>query len=406
MCYTIKIYHYDHKGGLPLKYWFGYLTAGIFAAITWVLLQFGQKFTNLVDMVYPYVIRNVQQFLAQWTSVVDYPIWQVLAVVLAVLILASLVLVIVLKRNLIQWAGWVAAVFAGIFMLHTLIWGLSYHAGDLSADLRLDVSSYTLEELTEATEYYRDKAMALAEQVERDEQGNVKFAEFETLAENAGKGFEILTYEKHYPVFAGSRLPVKKLGWADLYTSMGITGVTFGLTGEAAVNPQIPDVTLPFTMIHEMAHRMCIANERDANFAGFLACSVHPDVEFQYSGYFMAYRYCYYALAGVNHPSAAAAAARVQQGASQKLLQDMDYYSQFFRSKENKVATNVADTMNDAYLKTSGDNGGIASYGQVCDLLVSWHIQTVVLPSITVEESQFDPYDENQIDLSGIVNAR
>ena len=389
-----------------MKYWFGYLTAGIFAAITWVLLQFGEKFSNLVDMVYPYVIRNVQNYLAQWTAVVEYPVWQLLAVVLVVLILASLVLVIILKRNLIQWGGWVLAVFAGLFMFHTLIWGLSYHTGNLSEDLRLDVSSYNLEELTEATEYYRDKAIELAGQVNRDAQGNVDFAEFQVLAEAAGKGFEILTYEHHYPVFAGSRLPVKQLGWADLYSSMGITGVTFGLTGEAAVNPQIPDVTLPFTMIHEMAHRMCIANERDANFAGFLACSVHPDLEFQYSGYFMAYRYCYNALASVSHPSAAAAAARVQQGVSRQLQQDMDFYSQFFRSKKNDLATNVADTMNDAYLKTSGDKVGIASYGQVCDLLVSWHIQSVVLPSITVEESQFDPYDENQIDLSGIVNAR
>ena len=389
-----------------MKYWFGYLTAGIFAAITWVLLQFGEKFTNLVDMVNPYVIRNVQNYLAQWTAVVEYPIWQLLAIALLVVILATLVLTIILKRNLIQWTGWVLAVFAAIFMLHTLIWGLSYHTGDLSEDLRLDISSYNLEELTEATEYYRDKANELAAKVNRDEQGNVEFAEFETLAASAGKGFEILTYQNHYPVFAGSRLPVKQLGWADLYSSMGITGVTFGLTGEAAVNPQIPDVTLPFTMIHEMAHRMCIANERDANFTGFLACSVHPDIEFQYSGYFMAYRYCYNALAGVSHPSAAAAAARVKSGVSRQLQQDMENYSRFFSSKKNDLATNVADTMNDTYLKTSGDNGGIASYGQVCDLLVSWHIQTVVLPSITVEESHFDPYDENQIDLSGIVNAR
>ena len=389
-----------------MKYWFGYLTAGIFAAITWVLLQFGEKFTNLVDMVYPYVIRNVQQFLAQWTSVVDYPVWQLLAVVLVVLILASLTLVVILKRNLIQWAGWVIAVFAAIFMLHTLLWGLSYHTGDLSDDLRLEISGYNLEELTEATEYYRDKANELAAQVKRDAQGNVEFPEFEVLAEKAGTGFEVLTYEQHYPVFAGSRLPVKKLGWADLYSAMGITGVTFGLTGEAAVNPQIPDVTLPFTMAHEMAHRMCIANERDANFAGFLACSFHPDLEFRYSGYFMAYRYCYSALAGVSHPSAAAAAARVKSGVSSLLQTDMDYYSQFFRSKKNEAATSVADTMNDAYLKTSGDKVGIASYGQVCDLLVSWHIQTVVLPSITVEQSQFDPYDESQVDLSGIVNAR
>ena len=389
-----------------MKYWFGYLTAGIFGAITWVLLQFGQKFTTLVDMVYPYVIRTLQDYLAQWTSIVDYPVWQLLAVVLAVLILASLVLVIALKRNLIQWLGWVLAVFAGIFMLHTMVWGLSYHAGDLSEDLRLDVSSYNLEELTEATEYYRDKAMELASQVKRDANGNVSFEEFEVLAEKAGEGFRILTYQKHYPVFAGSRLPVKKLGWADLYSSMGITGVTFGLTGEAAVNPQIPDVTIPFTMAHEMAHRMCIANERDANFAGFLACSVNPDLEFQYSAYFMAYRYCYNALAGVNHPSAAAAAARVKSGVSKMLQQDMDDYTHFFNSKKNDVATDFADTMNDTYLKTSGDESGIYSYGQVCDLLVSWHIQTVVLPSITVEQSQFDPYDESQVDLSGIVNAR
>ena len=389
-----------------MKYWFGYLTAGIFGAITWVLLQFGEKFSTLVDMVYPYVIRTLQDYLAQWTSIVDYPVWQLLAVVLAVLILASLVLVIVLKRSFVQWLGWVLAVFAAIFMLHTVVWGLSYHAGDLSEDLRLDTGSYNLEELTEATEYYRDKAMALAEQVNRNEKGNVDFAEFEELAEKAGEGFRILTYEKHYPVFAGSRLPVKKLGWADMYSSMGITGVTFGLTGEAAVNPQIPDVTLPFTMAHEMAHRMCIANERDANFTGFLACSVNPDLEFQYSAYFMAYRYCYNALAGVNHPSAAAAAARVKSGVSKLLQHDMDYYSHFFNSKKNDLATDFADTMNDTYLKTSGDEGGIRSYGQVCDLLVNWHIQTVVLPSITVEESQFDPYDESQIDLSGIVNAR
>ena len=86
-----------------------------------------------------------------------------------------------------------------------------------------------------------------------------------------------------------------------MYSSMGITGVTFGLTGEACVNPQIPGVSLPFTMCHEMAHRMCIAPERDANFAAFLAASVHSDPEFQYSDYFMAFRYCYSALSSVNN---------------------------------------------------------------------------------------------------------
>ena len=388
-----------------MKYWFGYLTAAIFGAITWVLMQFGERFATIVDMVYPYVVRTLQGILAEWTAAVDFPVWQLLTVVLGVLLLCSAVLMIVLKWNPIQWGGWVVAVFAFLYMMHTLVWGLNYYAGDLADDLRLAVATYNLEELTEATEYYRDQANALAKEANRDENGNVRFAEFEELAKIAYEGFDALTYKQHYPVFAGSKVPVKKLGWADMYTSMGITGVTFGLTGEAAVNPQIPDVTLPFTMCHEMAHRMCIAPERDANFAAFLACAAHEDLQFQYSGYFMAFRYCYNALAGVNTQAAAAAAARVANGISDLLRADMDAYNAFFASKRDTVATSIADTANDTYLKVSGDESGIASYGQVCDLLVNWHIQEVVIPSLTIDVNPFDPFDESQVDLSGIVNA-
>ena len=48
-----------------MKYWFGYLTAAIFGAITWVLMRFGERFSTLVDMVYPYVIRTSESILAQ-----------------------------------------------------------------------------------------------------------------------------------------------------------------------------------------------------------------------------------------------------------------------------------------------------------------------------------------------------
>ena len=388
-----------------MKYLRGYLVAAIFGAIAWVLMQFGQRYTELVDMVYPYVIRTVQTFLAEWTGGVDFCVWQLLAVALGALILASVVLMVVLKWNPIQWAGWVLAVFAGIYMLHTMAWGLNYYAGDLADDLRMDVGQYNLEELTEAAEYYRDKANDLAEQVTRDSSGNVNFSEFDMLAEMAGEGFQTLVYDHSYPIFAGSTLPVKQLGWADMYSAMGITGVTFGLTGEAAVNPQIPPVSLPFTMCHEMAHRMCIAPERDANFAAFLACAFHEDVQFRYSGYFMAYRYCYNALSGVNTQSASAAAARVANGVSDLLQTDLEEYNRFFSSRKDNFATNVADTANDTYLKVSGDASGIASYGQVCDLLVNWHIQEVVIPSLTIDVNPFDPFDESQVDLSGIVNA-
>ena len=385
-----------------MKYWFGYLTAAIIAVITWVLMQFGERFSTLVDMVYPYVIRTLQGVLAQWSGSVDFLLWQLLAVVLAVVILASLAAVLAARKSIVAWGGWVLSACAFVYLLHTALWGLNYYAGPLSEDLRMEVSQYTIEELAEATEYYRDRANILSQQMDRDSSGSLDYPAFEELSGRAGMGFQRLVYDRSYPIFAGSTLPVKKLGWADMYTSMGITGVTFGITGEAAVNPQIPHVLLPFTMCHEMAHRMCIASERDANFAAFLACSVHPDVEFEYSAYFMAFRYCYNALASVKSVAAVQFAADLQSGISDTLQRDLADYSDFFNRNQDKTATKVANTANDTYLKTSGEKSGIASYSEVCDLLVNWHIQEVVLPSIAVEESHFDPYDETQVDISDI----
>lgn len=393
----------------------GYLTAAIFAGITYVLSQYGQQFSALVDMVYPYVIRTLEQTLAQWSSQVDFLIWQLLAVALVVVALAALVIVIVTKRSAITWFGWVLAVCSFLFMLHTLVYGMNYYAGDLADDIRMEVSGCTLDEIVEATEYYQAQANSMANRASRDSQGYLVTEDFDILASRAGAGFQYLTYQRYFPVFAGSTVPVKKLGWADLYTSMGITGFTFPLTGEAAVNPQIPATVLPFTICHEMAHRMCIASERDANFAAFLSCSFNNNLQYQYSGYFMAYRYCYTALASVGRSTsidpalvmeAAEAAKRIDANVNENLRRDIAQYERFFNENEDTLATSLADTVNDAYLKISGDSAGVSSYGQVCDLLVNWHIQEVVLPSITVEESQFDPYDETQVDLTGIVNAK
>ena len=381
-----------------MKYWRGYLTALIFGAITWVLMQFGRSFTELVDMVYPYVIRTMQTMLAQWSSGVDFVVWQVLAMALVILALASLVLMIVLKWNPFQWFGWVLAAASGIYMLYILFFGLNYFAGPLAEDIRLEVGAYNVEELTEAAEYYRDKANELATQVSRDPEGNVDFADFDTLAAQTGDGFTKLTYDYSYPIFAGSTLPVKQLAWSGLLTRQGITGITMGLTGEAGVNPGLPDILLPFAMSHETAHRMCIYAEADANFAAFLAGHVNESPEYRYSAYFMAYRYCYMSLLGANTPQTAAAAARVSSGACQELARDLEHYNRFFAGSGVISSAPAAPA--------EADENGFVSYGQVTDLLVSWHIQQIVLPELIVVEDPFDPYDSTQVDLSGNVNYK
>ena len=384
-----------------MKYWRGYLTAGLLAAITWGLMEFAKAHTVLVDMIYPYFTRLIQNTLADWSSGVGFCMWQVLAVLLVVIVIASVVLMIVFKWNFIQWLGWVLAGGTLIFTLHTGMYGLNSHAGPLADDIRLTVSDhpYTTTELVEATIYFRDMANTLSTQVPRDSDGNPSYPSFQEMANIAGEGFQTLTYDYSYAVFAGSTAPVKELGWADMYTSMGITGMTMPLTGEAAVNPNIPVVSIPFTMCHEMAHRMCISYERDANLAAFLACRVHTDPIFQYSGYFMALRYCYNALVTVGSSAADNAAKQVYAGMTDQLKVDLANYRKFFNQHRDEGAANLANTVNDNYIKVSGDASGTGSYNEVCNLLVSWHIQEIYLPTHQEEVKQFDPLDKNQVDL-------
>lgn len=383
-----------------MKYWRGYIAAGVFAAVSWALASFSKSHTALVDMVYPYLSRLVQDFLSQWSSGVDFCLWQLLVILLGVLLVTTVVLMIVLKWNFFQWLGWVLATASALVMLHVGMYGLNYYAGPLSEDIRLNVTEYMVTELAEATTWYRDRANELALQIPRNEAGKPEYPSFEEMADTAGEGFHNLTYKKTYAVFSGALDPVKKLGWTDMYTSMGISGVTMPLTGEAAVNPDTPAVALPFTMCHEMCHRMCIAQERDANLGAFLACDANTDPIFRYSGYFMAFRYCYNVLATFGTSAADSAAAAIYEGINPQLMVDLTDYKAYYAANQDDKATDFANSVNDTYIKVSGDESGIRSYGEVADLLVSWYIQEIYLPEHKDEEAVFDPLDKSQVDLT------
>ena len=380
-----------------MKYWRGFLVAFIVGFFSFLLIEFASSHVLLIDMVYPYVTRMLQTTLAEWASSVAFCLWQLFAIVLLLGLLTSIVLMIVLRWNFLQWLGWVTACASLVFFLHTGLYGLNLYSGPLATDIQLNVTEYTLSELENATIYFRDEANALASQVDRTPDGDVRYPDFETLAQHAGEGFDYLVYEEKYPVFAGSTIPVKELGWADMFTSVGTTGLTMPLTGEAAVNPQTPAVGLPFTMCREMARRMCIAIDGDANMAAFLACQANSTVEFRYSAYFMAYRFCYNALISQETVEAQEAAQRITSGVSDQLYHDMAAYTRFFAENEDKSATDIANKLGDAYIRASGREPGVEAYGTVCDLLVSWHIQEFVLPLQKAEKEQFDPYDEQKV---------
>lgn len=368
-----------------MKYWKGYLVAAVIAACGWGLLQFSAGHVALVDMIYPYVSRMVMEYMAAWSSGIDGLLWQVLLVIAAALLLCSVVLMIVLRWNPVQWFGWVLTAVSVVFFLHIGIYGLNRHTSSIAEDIRMEAIEPSVSTLEEAAEYYRDKAIELSASVERDDNGNLQLSELEGLAYQAADGFYYLTYERTYPIFSGSLELVKPLGWEEFFTSKGIDGMTVALTGECAVNPNTPALGLPIAICREMSHRMAIYSQADAEFAAFLACRFNGSSEFQYSAYLNAYRHCYNALAAIDSAAGRAAAKRVQNGLTGDMRKDIEAYEGFLQEK------------------------GTQPNDELCKLLVSWHIQEIVVPRQEAENEAnktFDPMDETDDRLIDIVEGR
>ena len=369
-----------------MKYWRGYLVAVILAIFSWALTQFADAHTQLLDMVYPYMSRLIQSSLAQWSSGLDYCVWQALFLFGIGVILASVVLMVALRWNPVQWFGWVLAAVMFCNFAGTSLYGLNAHSGSIAEDVRISSEGYTEDSLEEAALYYLGNANRLSTQVARNQKGQVKAVDFETQAQQAADGFIRLVQVEHYPVFAGSTEPVKKLSWSSYYSGNGITGKTVGLTGEAAVNPQVPAAAMPFAMCKEMACRMSIVREGDARFAAFMACTANEDENFQYSGWLMAFRECYNALKKLDTPVGKAAARRVENQIGQQVERDLNTYNKFLEDSAKKVNKTAVD------------------------LLVNWHIETVILPIQEAEKAEqqvtlFDPMDETDPRLSGLLGT-
>lgn len=72
----------------------------------------------------------------------------------------------------------------------------------------------------------------------------------------------------------GCRLPEYsiKAGPERILSALNLAGIYIPWTAEALVNPSVNAAALPFTAVHELMHRLGIANETEANRAAWQIC--------------------------------------------------------------------------------------------------------------------------------------
>mgnify|MGYP002771367955 CR=1 FL=1 len=346
-------------GRLILSAVFVLLTAALAAAAIYMPEVFFSYYTGFS--------KDILAFLSGVTGPFPFAVWEVLLVLIVLLAVYFLARSLGRHRGVICWLAGVVLLVSVLVFSFVGLWGLNHFAPSIAQRTGLEVTAYSKDQLVRTANYMVRQANAWADRVERDEDGNLA-VDFSQMAQHAVDGYNVLAESNEF--FSGSQAPVKKLLAGKVFSYMGTTGIFVAFTGESGVNPDTYAASVPFTMCHELAHRLTVAPEDEANFCAFLACRENEDPAFQYSGWYSAFVYTYNALYEIDRT----AAAEVWTQTSEALRADCTSANTHYDQYDGQVQE-TAQKVNDAYLKAFQEENGVQSYGEVADLLIAWYLQ-------------------------------
>lgn len=140
---------------------------------------------------------------------------------------------------------------------------------------------YKVKELALLRDYVVKQCNVLAEEMERDEKGQIVYRE----DMKQGAITEMKRLGESYPLLGGYYPMPKKLALSGFFSQQYIMGYYFPFSMEANYNGIMYIANVPVTICHELSHVKGFIYEDDANFIGYLACISSEDAFFRYSGY-------------------------------------------------------------------------------------------------------------------------
>ena len=173
------------------------------------------------------------------------------------------------------------------YILFELFWGLNYQKSPPSTDFELKVP----ETYSEAQMDSLSIQLITAMNDSRTQLGDsiVKYLPLDSIMEQSIGEYDRI--EHQYPFLHYRRPALKKSAfpvWGDYF---GYTAFYQPLTGEAIIRADLPILTQPFTVCHEIAHQLGYASETEANFIAFVIGTESKDPLFKYSSQLQLFTY-------------------------------------------------------------------------------------------------------------------
>lgn len=323
--------------------------------------------------------------LSKISSVLPFSLFEILIYIfilsILIFLIYSIIYIIIRPRKILVYLKNsilnIMSIVGIIYFLFVILWGINYNRVDLedslityynsAEDKNIKNVDYNNDDLIKLYKFLIEKCNETRAKVSEDDNNvmkcNLDYKDVLKRATNAYSNISILNLNKK-----GVYATAKPILNSNLLCYTGITGIYSPFTGEANINVSSPDIYIPFTTLHEMAHQRGYASEDEANFLAYLACINNKDYDFQYSGYILALKYTSSALAKTDHDSLINA----NRNLSQSVINDLNNSNEFWRQYEGKV-NEVSDNINNNYLKANGIKEGTISYSKIVNLLLTYY---------------------------------
>lgn len=348
--------------------------AGLFLLLSAVLLLFAARsFPNFATWYSLHIYKALVSLAGRFFGIFPISVSEFLLYILAVFFVFCIGRTIREAVHSGKAAAPLARFFSGLllaagilFFIYAAACGVNYYRTSFAEETSLEVEGGTVEELKEACRMLTDQVNETASEVYRDESGQMKLTG--DVQERAVAAMEKLG--EKYDCLEGEYPRPKGLVFSWILSVQKLTGIYSPFTIEANYNTEMTDYNIPFTACHELAHLKGFMQEQEANFIGYLAALESDDTEFQYSGALLGWIYCTNALQETDYE----AYREIRSELCEEAEVDLEANSQFWQKYESPVAE-VANEVNDTYLKANGQQDGVVSYDRMVELILAYNRQ-------------------------------
>lgn len=315
-------------------------------------------------------------FFAHITNILPFSFAELLILLIPLLIV--ILVVYAIRRKTASWravVSYIVTLISGvsiIFTLFVLNYGIGYYIPTLDERLELDKQPVSAEELHDTALILVDEINALVPQIRYDtDDFSIMPYSLSEMGDKLMDAYSSFTENHTYIQDLDSNIKPVLLSVAMSYTHF--TGFYTFFTGEANLNVDFPDYTLPYTAAHEFAHQRGIARENEANFIAFLISLESDDSYIRYCGYLNLYEYVASALYSADKTEGKSLYFDARDRLDSSVLGELSAYSAFYRKYSNSKAGAVGNSINNAFLQANGTEEGSKSYGLVVDLAVAYY---------------------------------